>query len=67
MTLPAKDKSLGAKADIHEIVLLDNGGENTMREDIHISPYEESADIEDPGNEETYDTAEASFSQDVIQ
>lgn len=65
VTLPAKDKSLGAKADIHEIVLLDNGGENTMREDIHISPYDESPDIEYPVNEETYDNAEDSFSQEV--
>lgn len=66
VTLPAKDKSLGAKADIHEIVLLDNGGENTMREDIHISPYDESPDIEYPVNEETYDNAEDSFSQEVL-
>lgn len=65
VTLPIKDKSLGAKADIHEIVLLDNGGENTMREDIHISPYDESPDIEYPVNEETYDNAEDSFSQEV--
>lgn len=64
VTLPLKDKSLGTKADIHEIVLLDNEGKNTLHEDIHIAPYDESADIEQTANMEPHeDMIDSSFQE----